>query len=45
MAGLIARIRRGDFTPVQNVVFIHTGGSAALFAYIDQFANDARGRP
>jgi D-cysteine desulfhydrase family pyridoxal phosphate-dependent enzyme len=45
MAGLIARARRGDFTAAQTVVFLHTGGSAALFAYIDQFANDARGRP
>lgn len=45
MAGLIARVRRGDFTAAETVVFLHTGGSAALFAYIDQFTDDARGHP
>lgn len=33
MAGLIGLIRQGAFRPDQNVVFLHTGGSAALFAY------------
>ena len=33
MAGLIDLCRRGFFTPDQNVVFLHTGGAAALFAY------------
>jgi len=33
MAGLIALIRRGRFRPDENVVFIHTGGSASLFGY------------
>lgn len=33
MAGLIGLIREGAFSADQNVVFLHTGGSAALFAY------------
>ena len=33
MAGLIGLVRNGFFQPGQNVVFLHTGGSAALFAY------------
>lgn len=32
MAGLIDHIRRGDFSPDQNIVFVHTGGMPALFA-------------
>ncbi|WP_413723313.1 D-cysteine desulfhydrase [Sodalis sp. RH23] len=33
MAGLIDLIRQGQFKPGENVVFIHTGGSAGLFGY------------
>jgi L-cysteate sulfo-lyase len=33
MAGLIDLCRRGFFAKDQNVVFLHTGGAAALFAY------------
>ena len=33
MAGLIGLIRQGFFSKDENVVFLHTGGSAALFAY------------
>ncbi|MEZ5550723.1 MAG: D-cysteine desulfhydrase family protein [Pseudomonadales bacterium] len=33
MGGLIDRIRRGEFDTVQDLVFIHTGGSAALPVY------------
>ena len=33
MAGLIDLVRKGHFTKGENVVFLHTGGSAALFAY------------
>lgn len=33
MAGLIARARSGDLTPGSTVMFIHTGGTPALFAY------------
>lgn len=32
-AGLIDLIRKGYFTHDENVVFIHTGGSAGLFGY------------
>jgi D-cysteine desulfhydrase len=35
MAGLIALVRRGHFRPTDNVLFLHTGGSPALFAYQD----------
>ena len=38
MAGLIGMIRSGELTTDDTVVFIHTGGSAALFAY-DWFFN------
>ncbi len=37
MAGLIGLVRQGFFEPGQNVVFLHTGGSAALFAYESLF--------
>lgn len=33
MAGLIGLVRRGHFKPDDNVIFIHTGGSPALYAY------------
>ena len=33
MAGLIDLIRKGRFKPTETVVFIHTGGTPALFAY------------
>jgi len=33
MAGLIDLTRRGFFAPDANVVFLHTGGAAALFGY------------
>lgn len=41
MAGLIADIRAGRYTREQQVVFIHTGGSPALFAYRWAFAGSA----
>lgn len=37
-AGLIDLIRRGEFGADENVVFLHTGGSQALFAYNNDFA-------
>jgi L-cysteate sulfo-lyase len=37
-AGLIDLARRGDIDRNTNVVFLHTGGSQALFAYNDDFA-------
>ena len=41
MAGLIDLCRKGFFTRGQNVVFLHTGGAAALFAYESDFAGPA----
>jgi D-cysteine desulfhydrase len=35
MAGLIGLIRLGRFKKDENVLFVHTGGSPALYAYID----------
>lgn len=37
MAGLIDLVRKGKFTNKENIVFLHTGGSAALFGYPDTF--------
>ncbi|MDJ0628335.1 MAG: D-cysteine desulfhydrase [Rhodobacter sp.] len=36
MAGLIGMVRQGFFKPTDNVLFLHTGGAVALFAYQDQ---------
>jgi len=33
MAGLIALVRRGTFKKGENVLYLHTGGSPALYAY------------
>ena len=33
LAGLIGMIRNGDFNQSENIVFLHTGGESALFAY------------
>jgi 1-aminocyclopropane-1-carboxylate deaminase/D-cysteine desulfhydrase-like pyridoxal-dependent ACC family enzyme len=33
MAGLVDLIAKGKFSADENVVFLHTGGSPALFAY------------
>jgi L-cysteate sulfo-lyase len=35
MAGLIGLVRAGRFKPTDTVIFIHTGGVPALFAYED----------
>lgn len=35
MAGLIGLVRRGEFKPGQKVLFVHTGGAPALYAYQD----------
>ncbi len=37
MAGLIGQIQNGQITGEGDVIFIHTGGAASLFAYEDQF--------
>ncbi len=36
-AGLIDRVRKGHFTDDSNVLFLHTGGSPVLYAYMDTF--------
>ncbi len=36
-AGLIDLVRQGHFAEGANVLFLHTGGSPALFAYMDTF--------
>jgi D-cysteine desulfhydrase family pyridoxal phosphate-dependent enzyme len=37
MAGMIGHIRRGDIAADDTVVFLHTGGTPALFAHVDDF--------
>lgn len=37
MAGLIDLVRKGHFKKGQNVVFLHTGGSVALYGYMTAF--------
>lgn len=36
LAGMIDYVRQGRFTKGQKIVFLHTGGSAGLFAYADK---------
>ena len=43
-AGLIDYCRKGKFRKGERVVFLHTGGSAALFAYDAVFAEGNRAR-
>jgi L-cysteate sulfo-lyase len=40
MAGLVAMVREGRFAPDENVVFLHTGGWPALFAYEEELAEE-----
>ena len=40
LAGMIDLVRKGAFSTDENIVFLHTGGSAALFAYADQLEFD-----
>ena len=35
LAGMIDYVRAGRFVKGQNIVFLHTGGVAGLFAYAD----------
>ncbi|MCJ7775412.1 MAG: D-cysteine desulfhydrase, partial [Desulfobulbaceae bacterium] len=39
MAGLIDLARKDFFKKDENVLFLHTGGSPALYAYLDNFMN------
>lgn len=38
MAGLIGQIKTGQITDKGDVIFLHTGGAASLFAYEDLFS-------
>jgi L-cysteate sulfo-lyase len=40
MAGLIDLVKKGFFKKGQNVVFLHTGGSAGLFGYATDFQSN-----
>ena len=42
-AGLIGLVRAGRFAPGERVLFVHTGGSPALYAYQDVVLQDLRG--
>ena len=44
MAGLVAMVREGRFDPDENVVFLHTGGWQALFAYKEELAEEGAPR-
>ncbi len=37
MAGLLNLVRKGYFPKKENLLFVHTGGSPALFAYMEAF--------
>jgi L-cysteate sulfo-lyase len=43
LVGMIDLIRRGKFARYSNVVFIHTGGTASLFSYVDSFTRESGG--
>jgi L-cysteate sulfo-lyase len=40
LVGLIDLIRQGKFRRDANVVFVHTGGTASLFSYVDGFEGE-----
>ena len=42
MAGLIDLVRKGEFGKKETLVFWHTGGSAALYAYADGLLKGAK---
>jgi D-cysteine desulfhydrase len=37
MAGLVDLVRKDTFPKGSNILFLHTGGSPALYAYMDSF--------
>ena len=41
LAGLLEMVRTGRFQPDEDVIFVHTGGSAGLFGYVSAFAQAA----
>ena len=38
MSGLIRQVRAGAFRPEESVVFVHTGGTPAIFSYAEELA-------
>ena len=36
MAGLIDLVRKGRFSKDENLLFVHTGGSPALYVYMEE---------
>lgn len=42
MAGLIDLVRHNHFKANENILFVHTGGSPALYAYMKEFVGDSR---
>ncbi len=43
LAGLIDHIRQGQIAPEETVVFLHTGGTPALFAHAERLGLDGGG--
>lgn len=41
MSGLIDLVRKGRFKQGANLLFLHTGGSPALYAYLDSFRSES----
>jgi len=39
LAGLMDLVKKGDIGPDETVVFVHTGGTPALFAYAEELLN------
>ncbi len=42
MAGLIDAVRRGSVAPDETVLFVHTGGVAGAFGYLDRYVDRLR---
>jgi L-cysteate sulfo-lyase len=40
LAGMIDLVARGRFAKTDTIVFIHTGGVAGLFGYVDRLRLD-----
>jgi D-cysteine desulfhydrase len=45
MAGLIDLVRKGYFGKDENILFIHTGGSPALYVYMDSILGESFSLP
>jgi L-cysteate sulfo-lyase len=41
LAGMIDLLGKGHFAGADNIVFVHTGGSAGLFGYSDKLITDS----